>query len=100
MLCVAGCGGGGSSGGGTNPSGANGQPITVDSGPAAVAKSSNPAVNTLYTTVTICVPGTSTCQNVDHIQVDTGSSGLRILSTALTLSLPLQKDSTGKVIAE
>jgi hypothetical protein len=100
MLCVAGCGGGGLSGGGTTPSGANVQPITVDSGPAAVANSSNPAVNTLYTTVTICVPGTSTCQDVDHIQVDTGSSGLRIINTALTLSLPLQKNSAGSVIAE
>jgi hypothetical protein len=50
--------------------------------------------------VTICVPGTTTCQNIDHIQVDTGSSGLRIISTVLTLSLPLQKDSTGNVLAE
>ncbi|MFL6600034.1 MAG: DUF3443 domain-containing protein [Steroidobacteraceae bacterium] len=103
VLCVAGCGGGGSSvGGGGNkpPSGANVQPITVDSGPAAVANSNNPAVNTLYTTVRLCIPGTSTCQDIDHIQVDTGSSGLRILSTALTLSLSLQKNSAGNVVAE
>jgi Protein of unknown function (DUF3443) len=101
MLCVVGCGGGGSvAGGGSTPSGSNVQAVTVDSGPAAIAGSNTPAVNTLYTTVTICVPGTSTCQDIDHIQVDTGSSGLRIISTALTLSLPLQKDSNGNVIAE
>jgi hypothetical protein len=104
MFCVVGCGGGGgtttagSTGGTSEP---NVQAVTVDSGPTVVATSSNPAVNTLYTTVRICVPGTSTCQDIDHIQVDTGSSGLRILSSApLTLSLPLQKDSNGNVIAE
>jgi len=34
----------------------------------------------------VCVPGTSTCQTIDHIEVDTGSSGLRILSDASTTS--------------
>jgi hypothetical protein len=104
MLCVVGCGGGGSSvssgGSSSTPTGANVQAVTVDSGPTGVAGSSNPAVNTLYTRVTICVPGTTTCQDIDHIQVDTGSSGLRIISTVLTLSLPAQKDSNGNVIAE
>jgi hypothetical protein len=99
VLCLAGCGGGGSVDR-TTPTGSNVQPITVDSGPAAVANSNNPAVNTLYTTITLCLPGTSTCQDIDHIQVDTGSSGLRILSTALTLSLSLQKNSAGNVVAE
>ena len=106
MLGVVGCGGGGSSvtgGGGsssTPPSGSNVQAVTVDSGPASIASSNNPAVNTLYTHVTVCVPGTSTCQDIDHIQVDTGSSGLRILSSALTLTLPLKQDSNGNVFAE
>jgi hypothetical protein len=102
MLCVVGCGGGSSvgGGGGSTPSGANVQPVTVDSGPTGVAGTSNPAVNTLYTTITICVPGTTTCQDIDHIQVDTGSSGLRIISSVLTLSLPVQKDANGNVIAE
>jgi hypothetical protein len=103
MLCVVGCGGGGSSvsGGGTStPTGTNVQPVTVDSGPTGVAGTSSPAVNTLYTTVTICVPGTTTCQDIDHIQVDTGSSGLRIIASVLTLSLPLQKDANGNAIAE
>jgi len=102
MLSVAGCGGGGSSVGNTTPppTGSNVQAITVDSGPTVVANSSTPAINTLYTTVKICVPGTSTCQDIDHIQIDTGSSGLRIISTVLTLSLPLQKDSNGNTVAE
>jgi uncharacterized protein DUF3443 len=99
MLCVVGCGGGGGGVGGTT-SEPNVQAVTVDSGPSGIAGTSNPAVNTLYTTVTICVPGTSTCQQVDHIQVDTGSSGLRIISTVLTLTLPLKQDSNGNAIVE
>ena len=105
MLCVVGCGGGGSlgstggSGGGGTTSGANVQSVTVDTGPPAVANS-RPAVNTLYTTVTICAPGTSTCQTIDHIQVDTGSSGMRIMASVLTISLPLATDSNNNVIAE
>jgi hypothetical protein len=56
--------------------------LSVDPGPASI-------VNTLFTTVTICVPGTQTCQTIDHIQVDTGSSGLRILSSILLPSMKL-----------
>ena len=44
--------------------------------------------NGAFTSVTICTPGTSTCQTIDGILVDTGSSGLRILASAITLSLP------------
>jgi hypothetical protein len=111
-LCMVGCGGGGSSsvaaatnngggtGGTTTPTGSNVQSVIVDNGPSVVASSNSPAVNTLYTDVTICMPGTSTCQTIDHIQVDTGSSGLRILSSVLTLSLPVQQDSSGNTFAE
>src|SRR5207342_1303998 len=63
----------------------NVQPITVNSGPA------NNYVNGLFTSVTVCVPGSaSNCQTIDGVLVDTGSSGLRILSSALTLNLPQQ----------
>ena len=108
MLCVAGCGGSGNSlGGGGSGSGGSGgstgnvQAIVVDSGPPQVASSNTPAINTAYTTVTICAPGSTTnCQTIDHIQVDTGSSGLRILHDAISISLPLQTDTAGNVIAE
>jgi hypothetical protein len=51
----------------------------------------------LQTSVTICVPGTATCQTIDNIQVDTGSQGLRILASALTsaLALPAVVGSSG-----
>ena len=94
LLCMAvmSCGGGGSpaplgggSGGtGTTTPASNVASVVVSAGPAGVN-----AINTLYTTVTVCVPGTTTCQTIDNIQVDTGSYGLRLLSPVLTLSLPV-----------
>ncbi len=97
LSCIAlvGCGGGGggSSGlwpgsSGSTPAGANVQPVTVDGGPAGLGQTSD--VNLLFTSLTICAPGTTSCQTIDHIQVDTGSSGLRVLASALTaVTLPL-----------
>jgi Protein of unknown function (DUF3443) len=92
------CGGGSSHKSSMLPiaaSSSNVQPIVVNSGPAG-----NYA-NGLFTDVTICVPSTSDCQTIDGILVDTGSFGLRILSSAgggaLNLSLPQQKASNGTV---
>jgi hypothetical protein len=65
----------------------NVETLTVDAGPAALGAI---ATNTPFVTISICVPGTSTCQNVDHIEVDTGSVGLRLISSVLTsVKLPL-----------
>jgi hypothetical protein len=102
---LAACGGGGYGGGGgtpppppptqmiATPGPPNVETMTVDSGPAGVN-----AVNTLYVSVKVCVPGTSTCKTIDHIEVDTGSIGLRIMSSALTaapaITLPAETDGT------
>lgn len=79
-------------------SGSNVQPIAVNAGPAG-----NYA-NGLFTSVTVCVPSSSACQTIDGILVDTGSYGLRILSSAgggaLTLSLPQQTGGGAKAIGE
>lgn len=81
------------------PSGAgpNVAALTVDPGPAP---STNASANTPYVSVTICVPGTQNCQTVDHIEVDTGSSGLRILQSVIPgLALPTLTDgSNGNTI--
>lgn len=65
--------------------------------PITVARIATGTPNMLQTSVTICVPGTSTCQTIDNIQVDTGSQGLRVLASALapTLALPSVTASTG-----
>lgn len=87
-----------SSGGSSSSSGVtanNVVAVVVDSGP------NGQNVNTLFTTVTICVPGSTTqCQTIDHIQVDTASYGFRVLSSELSLSLPGIAASNGNALAE
>jgi hypothetical protein len=105
VLCLSAiaCGGGGNgaAGGGGGgpppppPQANNTASVIVDAGP------SNSSVNTLFTSVTICMPGSTTsCQTIDHIQVDTGSYGLRILAPVLTLTLPIEKLANGNSLAE
>ena len=60
----------------------------------------SPPVNEAFTSVTVCVPNTTTCQTIDHVLVDTGSSGLRLLSSVLTIPLPQQNDSSGNPLDE
>jgi hypothetical protein len=72
----------------------NVQPISVNPGP------NGNGVNGLFTSVTLCSPGTSSCQTVNDVLVDTGSSGVRILASALTLSLPGETDASGNPIGE
>jgi hypothetical protein len=78
--------------------------LIIDAGPAAVTPpNTRPTVaNLMYTTVTVCVPGTQTCATVDHILVDTGSSGLRIMSSALpaNFTLPQRVDANSNPLAE
>jgi hypothetical protein len=64
--------------------------VSVNAGP-----DSADTTDVLFTTVTICVPGTSTCQTIPDVMVDTGSSGFRILSSELSLSLPQETSSSG-----
>ncbi|HVY05297.1 MAG TPA: DUF3443 domain-containing protein [Burkholderiales bacterium] len=89
MLSIPGCGGGG--GGSSTPAGKQGPNvagIVVESGPTA-------NVNLLFTTVTVCAPGTSRCQSIDHVLVDTGSVGLRLLNSVLSSSLALPQSTSG-----
>ncbi len=97
FIFAVGCGGGGSHTAGNNTiatSGANVQPIVVNAGPTGNY------VNGAFTSLTVCVAGTSNCAPVDGILVDTGSSGLRILSTALTLPLAQQMAPDNNPVAE
>lgn len=49
--------------------------------------------NLVTTSVTVCVPSTSTCLTIPNVQVDTGSSGLRLLhSQIVSLGLPAVND--------
>jgi len=92
LMFAFGCGGATSSGSGTVPTGGGGAQnsvaLTVDGGPAGIGGIYPDAA---FANVTVCVPGTSNCQAIDHVLVDTGSYGLRILKSALTL--PLAQES-------
>ncbi|HZY19849.1 MAG TPA: DUF3443 family protein [Ramlibacter sp.] len=107
MVGIASCGGGGGGGGGT-PGDAGLAPASASAGPGPVVLPA-PAANVLaitvdrgvrgtafnspYVTVTVCTPGTTTCQEVDHVLVDTGSYGLRLAASAVA-STPLPAVAT------
>jgi len=72
----------------TTPTGSNTTEIVVDSGPPGAFVLG--VTNVPYVTVTVCAPGSTTqCATVDHVLLDTGSYGLRLLkSKVLALGLP------------
>jgi hypothetical protein len=75
-------------------------PLAVDGGPT-VNGASIGYPNGAYANVTVCTPSTTTCQTIDHVLVDTGSVGLRVLSSALgSVTLPGQNASDGNPLAE
>ncbi|HXX57758.1 MAG TPA: DUF3443 domain-containing protein [Thermodesulfovibrionales bacterium] len=74
---------------------ANVLPITVNG--ALCSAFSGP--NTPCVSVTICSPGTSVCQTISNVLVDTGSFGLRIFKQALSVSL-MQEAIDGEALAE
>jgi hypothetical protein len=97
---------GGSSNNSNNNPGNN--PIT---GPAnnvvamtAGNSTQNPAgiANGAFASVTICPPGSANCATIGGLLVDTGSTGIRILSSVLPSGfvLPQQNDSGGNPIVE
>jgi hypothetical protein len=66
-------------------------PLAINTGP------STNAFNVAFATVTVCPPGGSNCQAIGGIMVDTGSTGLRILASALTVPLTPQTSNGGTV---
>jgi len=74
--------------------------VTVDSGPAAASGQ----INHAYVTVKVCSPGSQTqCASIDHVLLDTGSVGLRLVRSVLTakaVTLTAQTDAQGMAIEE
>jgi hypothetical protein len=99
--------------GGNGTSAASGTPmptqntltLTVDSGPPA-APGGPPvgAINHAYVTVKVCVPGSQTkCANIDHVLLDSGSWGLRLVRSVLSahaVTLSPEADAQGRAIEE
>jgi hypothetical protein len=81
--------------------------VTLDSGPAALHTGTGAydAFNEPYVTVTICAPNSTTnCQTIDHVILDTGSVGLRIiqpvLNANLLAALPTENETNGNAVGE
>jgi hypothetical protein len=56
-------------------------------------------VNTPYVSVDICQPGSSNCQTISNILLDTGSTGLRIFASNLeTLQFPSQTQNNLQIL--
>jgi hypothetical protein len=86
LAALSGCGGGSSSDTTAAVAAApsNIATVAVNGGPSGNAQ------NVLYTTVTLCAPGSTTeCQTIDNIQIDTASSGFRVISSVLGQGLTI-----------
>jgi hypothetical protein len=80
----------------TSGAGPNVVAVVVDQGPQNIGYT-----NGLFATVTLCEPAPSTnCQPIDHLLVDTGSVGVRVLESELTLALPVAQNASGLALAE
>ena len=73
--------------------------VFIDNGPAGA----NNIINVPFASVTVCRPGTSICQTIDHLLVDTGSYGLRIIAPGVldpALALPAVTGAGGNPVGE
>ena len=106
-LAVTGCGssskksdnpgtnGGAGNNSGVKPdtTGANILNVTVNGSTCDATKPQGP--NQLCGSVTVCQPGTSACQTITNLLIDTGSSGLRVFASALTVTLSPSSAGSG-----
>jgi hypothetical protein len=81
--------------------------LNVDGGPTALTTDPNGYIddNIAFVSVTLCAPGgTTNCQTIDHVQVDTGSTGLRVLASVINPSLlsamPTETDANSNPVGE
>jgi hypothetical protein len=101
LLTVAACSGGGSdSGSSPSPAPVVNNVLTITVNGSQCTNNSFP--NKACVSVTVCTPGTATCQTIPDILVDTGSNGLRIFKSILSpnLSFPQVTVSSGSSSAD
>ncbi|HEX7911152.1 MAG TPA: DUF3443 domain-containing protein [Paraburkholderia sp.] len=120
-LLISACGGGGGGGSSgsssaansSNSTGAAAGPTVTNTAPSTQALAANAVRVTVdsgvsdvpnmpFVSITICAPGTTQCQTIDHVLVDTGSWGVRVFASQLpaSMTLPQQKDASGNQVAE
>jgi hypothetical protein len=72
--------------------GTNVMPVSI----SGTLCSNNKYTNEPCVKLTLCEPGTSNCQTIDNILLDTGSYGLRVFSSLVSLNLPSVVDGSSK----
>ncbi len=111
LALLASCGGGGGEG---SEAALKTETVGVDSVAAAIPSGLNVAqvlvdtgidgssINSPFVTVRVCQPGTATCVDIDHVVLDTGSSGLRVAASAVpaSLNLPTVRNAAGELVGE
>lgn len=74
--------------------------LTVDTGPSAATGQ----INHAYVTLKVCASGSTTqCASIDHVLLDTGSTGLRLVRSVLAaggVTLTGKTDAQGQAIEE
>lgn len=103
MALLAGCGGGGG-GNDTALRGSRNAGVSAVTAPDVAGSNvlrilvdrgtDGSSINTPFVTVRVCQPGTSTCVDIDHVVLDTGSSGLRVAASALPAGFNLAPVNT------
>jgi hypothetical protein len=100
LALAASCGGGSSSGG----SGGDSTPPAQTNNVLSITVNGSICSNTPFgypnkpcVSVTACTPGASTCQTINDILLDTGSSGLRIFKQALNVPLEQVSAASGSL---
>lgn len=102
LAVLSACGGGGDSTA-SNPAGGGGGPVAAADNVLTINVNRGPTgthINAPFVSVTVCVPGTSRCQTIDQVLIDTGSYGLRLHASALSLApdLPVVTNATGRMV--
>jgi hypothetical protein len=69
--------------------------LPIQAGGSSAVYENEPLVS-----VTVCSPGTNHCQTISNILLDTGSTGLRIFSSVLSVKLTQSIDKLGNAIGE
>lgn len=101
-LLAACVGGNGTTAAGNSPAAPvlNTLTLTVDAGPAGATGQ----INHAYVTVKVCAAGSQThCASIDHVLLDTGSNGLRLVGSVLaaqSIALSPETDAQGDAIEE
>ena len=103
LLCACGGGGGGNGNSGsidtqsiagTSIAGGNVLPVAVNSGIFS-ATSPNIIYNRLYASATLCNTSGTNCVTLNNLLVDTGSVGVRVISTSAIAALGLSAQTSG-----